>query len=462
MSAQTDLSQLDRQHFLHPFTSIQDQAANGPLIMTDASGCHIRDAQGREYLDAMAGLWCVNIGYSRKEVADAIAAQAMKLPYYHSFIGMSNEPVIRLAAKLAELAPGSLNHTFFANSGSEANDTQVKLVRYYNNVLGRPNKKKFIARQNAYHGVTVASVALTGLPPLHQAFDTPEPWVIRAEKPHAYWNMPEGMTELEWSAKLADDLDATILKEGPDTVAAFIAEPIMGAGGVIVPPEGYFDAIVPVLRKHDVLLIADEVVCGFGRLGKWFGSQYYGFEPDLMSVAKGLTSGYVPMSACLVSDKIFAVLQAGSKQYGQFAHGFTYSAHPLAAAAANANLALIEQEGLLANAETVGAHLQKRLRETLADHPLVGEVRGKVMIAGIELVADKATKKPFPLEVGPTRRLYKLLMEDGLLCRPIANMLAMSPPLILTETQADEIVDKIALGLDKLASAFRAEGVWQG
>lgn len=457
-----ELDRLDRAHHLHPFTSIDDQAANGPMMIVSGEGVRIKDAQGREYIDAMAGLWCVNVGYGRPELVEAIAAQSRQLSYYHGFIGAANEPATRLAAMVAGRAPGDLNHVFFANSGSEANDTQVKLVWYYNNVLGRPNKKRIIARMGGYHGVTVATAGLTGLPALHQDFDEPRPWVVRAEKPHAYWHMPAGMDEAAWSAQLAENLDALITKEDPDTIAAFIAEPIQGAGGVIVPPKGYFEAIVPVLRKHDVLLIADEVVCGFGRLGKWFGSEYYGFQPDLMSVAKGLTSGYVPMSAVIVGDQVYDVIRAGSKKNGMLAHGFTYSAHPLAAAAGVANLELMERDNLFENAQTVGAHLQQRLRAALADHPLVGEVRGEVMIAGVELVADKAAKTPFPLERGVAKRLFGLVKEDGVLCRPIMNMVAVSPPLVLSAAEADTVVDALRRGLDCLADQLRAEGVWNG
>ncbi|MGD8873440.1 MAG: aminotransferase class III-fold pyridoxal phosphate-dependent enzyme, partial [Gemmatimonadota bacterium] len=302
----------------------------------------------------------------------------------------------------------------------------------------------------AYHGSTLAGASLSGLPHMHRSFDLPLDRFIHVGSPHYWRHAPDGVTELEFSARLAADLEERIVAEGPETVAAFIAEPVQGAAGVIPPPEGYFEAIVPVLRKYDVLFIVDEVICGFGRLGRWWGSDLYGLEPDLVSTAKGLTSGYVPMSACLISEEIWEVLRDGSAQYGPFAHGYTYSGHPVAAAAALANLDIIEGEGLVENAASVGAHLQKRLREEFADHPLVGEVRGAGLIAGIELVEDKATKKSFDPSMGVARRLHELLMEEGVICRPVFNTLAFSPPLVLTQDQADSIVSMFASGLEKL------------
>lgn len=438
------------RHLLHPFTALQDHDANGPHIIERAKGIYIYDVQGNRYLDAMAGLWCANIGYGRAEIGEAMAAQVSALSYYHSFMSLANEPSIELAERLAAMAPGALNHVFFCNSGSEANDTHVKIVWYYNNLLGRPRKKKFIARRGAYHGVTVASASLSGLPNLQKGFDVPLERFLHVSRPHPYWEMPAGMTELEYSRHLAQELNDTILKEGPDTIAAFIAEPVMGAGGVIPPPEGYFQAIVPVLKQHDILLIADEVICGFGRLGRMFGSNVYGLEPDLMTLAKGLTSGYIPMSACLVSDAIYEVLKNGTAEMGPFAHGYTYTAHPVSAAVALKNLDILERERLVENAATVGAYLQARLRRAVADHPLVGDVRGLGMIAGVELVADKTSKVPFDLSAGVARKLYKHALKHGLICRPILNTLAFSPPLIVTQADADQIVDRFSAALEDL------------
>lgn len=444
------VQEADRASHLHPFTSAADHAGGVPRVMVEGTGVHVRDDSGTQYLDAMAGLWCVNAGYGRSEIAEAAARQARRLPYYHTFAGMANEPSARLAERLTALAPGEMSKVFFGSSGSDTNDTQVKIVWYYHNVRGQPDKKKIIARQGAYHGSTLAGASLSGLPHMHRSFDLPLDRFIHVDSPHYWRHAPDGVTELEFSARLAADLEERIVAEGPETVAAFIAEPVQGAAGVIPPPEGYFEAIVPVLRKYDVLFIVDEVICGFGRLGRWWGSDLYGLEPDLVSTAKGLTSGYVPMSACLISEEIWEVLRDGSAQYGPFAHGYTYSGHPVAAAAALANLDIIEGEGLVENAASVGAHLQKRLREEFADHPLVGEVRGAGLIAGIELVEDKATKKSFDPSMGVARRLHELLMEEGVICRPVFNTLAFSPPLVLTQDQADSIVSMFASGLEKL------------
>jgi L-2,4-diaminobutyrate transaminase len=449
----------DRRTHLHPFTSAADHAETLPRLMVAGEGIRVRDSDGQEYVDAMAGLWCVNVGYGRREIADAAEAQARRLPYYHTFASMANEPAARLADRLVALAPGDMSKVFFGSSGSETNDTQVKIVRYYHNVLGKPDKKKIIAREGAYHGSTLAGASMSGMPHMHTGFDLPLDGFVHVKSPHYWRHAPEGTSEQDFSVSLAEDLEACILREGPDTVAAFIAEPVQGAAGVVTPPAGYFEAIVPVLRKYDVLFIADEVICGFGRLGRWWGSDHYGLEPDLVSTAKGLTSGYVPMSACLISERVWTVLREGSSQYGPFAHGYTYSGHPVAAAAALANLDVIEGEGLVENAARVGAHLQARLREAFGEHPLVGELRGVGLIAGIELVEDKESKRPFDLSRGVARRLHELLMEEGLICRPVFNTLAFSPPLIVSRDDVDRIVAAFARGLDRLTEELRARRV---
>lgn len=446
------LAELDKQHMLHPFTSVMEQQTTEPFLIQRGEGIRVYDDAGKEYIDAMAGLWCVNVGYGRQEIVEAVREQMGRLSFYHSFMGSANEPAIRLSARLAKLAPGALNHVFFCNSGSEANDTHVKIVRYYHNALGKPEKKKFISRDGGYHGVTLGAGSLSGLPALHRAFDLPGEGFVHVGRPFYFWDAEDGMTELDFSAHLARELEQRILDEGPETVAAFIAEPVMGAAGVVPPPQGYFEAIVPVLRKYEVLFVADEVICGFGRLGKMFGSDFYRLDPDLMTLAKGLTSGYVPMAACVVSDAIFGVLEEGSKEFGVFAHGFTYSGHPVAACAALASVDIIEREGLVDNAAQVGAYFQRRLREKFSDHPLVGEVRGIGLIAGIELLKDKAKKEPFPAEAAVARRLHDALLEYGLICRPILNTLAFSPPLILTRDDVDSIVERFAAGLDSLTT----------
>lgn len=449
---QSPLAQQDKDNLFHPFTSIVEHLETGPLVMARAEGTRVYDEHGREFLDAMAGLWCVNVGYGRPEVIEAITRQVSTLPFYHSFASMSNEPAIRFADAIVKRAPGNMSKVFFCNSGSEANDTHVKLAWYYNNLRGKPEKKKIISRESAFHGVTVAAGSLTGLPHVHKAFDLPIPQVIHVEKPHHYWEADEGMTEAEFSQKLARQLDERIEREGPDTVAAFIAEPVMGAAGVVPPPEGYFPAIAAVLKKHDVLLIADEVICGFGRLGKLFGSDVYDIEPDMVTMAKGLTSGYIPMAAAVISEKVWNVLKEGSSELGVFGHGFTYTGHPVAAAAGLASLGVIEKEGLVDNAANVGAHLQDKLRATFASHPLVGEVRGLGLIAGIELVKDKDAKKPFDPAKGVAKRLSNAALDEGLICRPIGNAVVFAPPLILTVSEADELVDKLSKALDTVTA----------
>ena len=338
------LEEMDKESMLHPFTSISQHMEKGPHIVKGGKGVWVTDAQGNEYIDTMAGLACVNIGWGRDEVVDAMAAQARELAYYQTFHGMSNEPAIRLADRLLDLVPGDMARVAFGCSGSDANDTQVKLVRYFNNLRGRPEKKKIISRHGGYHGTTLAAASLTGLPVVHKAFDLPMAEVRHTETPHYYQFAAPGQSEAEYAADLAAKLEEMIVEEGPETVAAFIAEPVMGSCGMILPPEGYFAAIQEVLRRHEVLMIADEVICGFGRTGRMFGCERYGIEPDMVTIAKGLTSAYVPMSASLISNEIWKVIEGGSDEVGVFAHGVTYGAHPVCAAAALANLDIIEGE----------------------------------------------------------------------------------------------------------------------
>ncbi len=455
-----ELAALDRAFVLHPFTSVHEHLSAGPRVMVRGQGVRLHDATGKEYLDAMAGLWCVNIGYGRPEMARAMAAQCEQLSYYHSFMGMANPPSILLAQKLVAMTPPGLNHVFFANSGSEANDTLVKLVWLLNNQRGLPQKKKFITRRGAYHGVTVATASLSGLDPMHAGFDLPVDRFLHVTKPHHYWNAQPGEDEVAFSARLAQELEDLILAEGPDTVAAFVAEPVMGAGGVVPPPAGYFEAIAPVLKRHGVWFCVDEVISGFGRLGQWFGSEVYDLKPDFMTLAKGLTSGYVPMSALMVGDEPWEILKDASAKHGPFAHGFTYSAHPLSAAVALENLRLIEEEDLPGRAARLGAVFQKNLRAAVGEHPLVGEVRGLGLIAGVELVADKARKIAFDAALGVGKRLAMLLMEEeGLICRPIVNTLAFSPPLVVGEEDLDQMVISFARGLEKVGALLVQEGI---
>jgi L-2,4-diaminobutyrate transaminase len=456
------LVELDRQAFLHPYTALGDHHRDGVRVVAEGEGCWIRDLDGARYLDATAGLWCVNVGHGRAEIADAIQAQAKKLAFYHSFSSMGNEPSIRLADRILRHAGLGMSKVFFGSSGSDANDTNVKLVWYYNGLRGKPDKVKIISRERGYHGVTVASGSLTGIPLIHKGFNLPIREVKHTTCPDLYRGKPASMSELAYSKKLAGDLDELIRREGPETVGAFIAEPVMGTGGVLVPPEGYFEAIQEVLDRHDVLMIADEVICGFGRLGTWFGSHRYHVRPDLMTCAKGLTSAYLPMSASLVHERIWRVLLDHAPEMGVFGHGFTYSAHPVCAAAAMANLDIIEREGLVERAATIGALFQARMRDAFSEHPLVGDVRGEGLILGVELVADKADRMPFPLDRRVPARMMKLCLEEGLILRglPGGNTLAFSPPLIIREAEVDQIVARFGRALAKAEAAFRADGTW--
>jgi L-2,4-diaminobutyrate transaminase len=444
------LEELDRQHLFHPFTSIAAQAETPPRILVEGKGVFVRDAEGREYLDAMAGLWCVNAGYGREEIAVAMAEQARRLGYAHGFLGQATEPAIELAARLVELAPEGLRRAFFCNSGSEAVETALKLVRYYWSLRGRPEKKKIIGRRGGYHGVTLGAASVSGRPDLHADFDLPLPGFLHVGCPHHYRHGRPGEDERAFAARLARELEERILAEGPESVAAFFGEPVMAAGGVILPPAGYWEAVQEVLRRHEVLLVADEVVCGFGRLGTPFGSQRYGIEPDLLTLAKGITSAYFPVSAALVADRVWEVFAAESPARGTVAHGHTTSLHPVGAAAALANLDILEREGLLERPARVGPGFLRRLGEAVGGHPLVGEVRGEGLIAAVELVADRAARTPFPAAARVGMRLYELLLEEGLLCRAIGDSLTFSPPLSISEPELELVIERFARGLARL------------
>jgi L-2,4-diaminobutyrate transaminase len=421
-------------------------------MMVAGQGSTLTDDQGRTYLDAMAGLWCVNVGYGRAEIADALQRQALRLPYYHSFSSMATDTPALLAERIIGLAPPGMSKVLFGNSGSDANDTQVKLVRLYNNLLGRPQKKKIISRLRGYHGVSLASASLTGLPGMHGSFDLPLDGILHTRAPYRLWEARPGEDDAAFSARLAAELEELILAEGPDTVAAFIAEPVQAAGGVIVPPAGYFAAIQEVLRRHDVLLIADEVVCGFGRLGTWFGSEVLGVEPDLVTVAKGLTSAYVPLSACIVSEKVWRVLADRSGD-ATFAHGYTYTSHPVCAAAAMANLDLIERDGLREQAAARGTYLLRSLTDALAGHQLVGEVRGLGLIAAVELVAGKDPVAKFDPPGSMAGLVARECLERGVITRalPEGDSIAFSPPFVITEAEIDEIVRVTREAVDAVA-----------
>lgn len=437
----------DIAYHVHPYTNIRRHERIGPMVIERGSGIHVYDDQGQEYIEAMAGLWSVGLGFSEQRLVDAATRQMSKLPFYHTFSHKAHEPSIALAEKLVRMSPDGLDHVFFTNSGSEANDTVVKIVWYYNNALGRPAKKKFIARNGGYHGITVASGSLTGLQTNQRGFDLPLSFVRHVTSPHHYRFAEPDESEEAFADRLAAELDAVILEEGPDTVAAFIGEPVMGAGGVIVPPATYWPKIREVCRRHDVLIVADEVINGFGRIGSLFASEHFDIRPDILVVSKQITSSYQPLAAVLFSDAIYQAVADQTEQLGTFGHGFTASGHPVATAVGLENLAIIEERDLVRHAAEVGAHLQASLRR-FVDHPLVGEVRGIGLIAAVELVADKPSKAKFdpPGKVG--LYLFEKAQEHGLIVRNVQDSIAFCPPLIITREQVDEMVSRFSRALE--------------
>ena len=390
----TRAAERDRSHHLHPYTQLRQLEKDGPLVIVRGDGVHVFDEQGRRYIEGMAGLWCASLGFSEPRLVAAAHRQMQLLPYYHSFSGKVPGPVTELVETLIRWAPVPMARVLFANSGSESNDTAFKLVRYYNNARGRPLKKKIIARERGYHGVTAAAASLSGLPSMHQNFDLPLPGVVRVSAPHYYLGAKPGESEAQFVERLAAELGDTIQREGPETVAAFIAEPVQGAGGVIIPPAGYFARVQAILKKHDILFIADEVITGFGRLGQRFGTQVFGLQPDMITVAKMMTSAYVPMSALYVTDAIYQVVADASASIGTFGHGYTYSGHPLACAVALETLRIYESDDVIGHVRAVAPRLQQGLRR-FAGHPLVGEARGMGLIGALELAEDPAAHKPF-------------------------------------------------------------------
>lgn len=439
--------QLDARHHLHPFTDFKALAAKGSRIVTRGDGVYLWDSDGNRILDAMAGLWCVNLGYGRAELAEVAAQQMRTLPYYNTFFQTATEPSIELAAKLAELTPEGLKHVFYASSGSEANDSIIKIVRYFWNLQGKPSKKIIIGRDYAYHGTTLGAASVSGLKPMHPQADLPLPGFVHIPAP--YWYDEGGdKDEVDFGLERARALEDKILELGPENVGAFFGEPVQGAGGLIVPPPGYWREIQRICRKYDVLLVADEVICGFGRTGRWFGSDTFDIRPDMMTLAKGLTSGYVPMAAVMVGDRVAETL---FEKGGEFVHGFTYSGHPVAAAVAIENLRLLEEEKVVekVGGET-GPYFQARLRE-LEDHPLVGQARGVGMLGALELVKDKKTRARFDNvgEVGTICRDH--CFANGLVMRAVRDTMVISPPLIITTEQIDEFAELARRCLDLTA-----------
>ena len=449
------LQELDAAHHLHPFTDGNALNAERARVIAAADGVMIRDAEGREFLDAMAGLWCVNIGYGRRELADAATRQMRKLPYYNTFFHTTHPPAVALSAKLAELAPGGLSHVFFASSGSEANDTNLRIARRYWAAKGQPGKSVVISRLNAYHGSTMGSGSLGGMSYMHGQDGLPIPDIVHIGQP--YWYAEGGnLSPVDFGLARARELEETIGKLGEDRVAAFIAEPIQGAGGVIIPPDSYWPEIQRICDAHDILLIADEVICGFGRTGEWFGSQSYGIRPDIMTVAKGLSSGYLPIGASVVSSQVADVLNAS----GEFNHGYTYSGHPVACAVALENIRILEEEGIVDHAKNVaGPCLAERWTE-LGDHPLVGEVRIRGLIGAIELSPDRATRAPFEGHCGRAGRLCReSCFENQVVMRSVYDTMVISPPLIITEGEVEILVSRARSALDRTLTQLRVEGL---
>ena len=451
------LSQWDQDHFFHASTHLGQFARGeiGSRIISGGQGVYIHDRDDNQFLDAFAGLYCVNVGYGRSEISDAIAEQAKELSYYHSYVGHGTEASITLSKMIIDRAPENMSRVYFGLSGSDANETNIKMIWYYNNVLGRPQKKKIISRWRGYHGSGLMTGSLTGLELFHKQFDLPLSQVIHTEAPYYFRRQDRSMSEPAFSAHCAQQLEELIQKEGADTIAAFIGEPVLGTGGLVPPPEGYWEAIQAVLKKHDILLIADEVVTGFGRLGTMFGSTHYNMQPDIITIAKGLTSAYAPLSGSIISSDVWDVLVQGTDTYGPIGHGWTYSAHPICAAAGVANLQLIDTLGLVSNAGQTGKYFNDAMKAALSSHPKVGEIRGEGMMCAIELVDDKDDMTFFDVskKVGPA--VIAAMLTRGVIARamPQGDILGFAPPLCLTTAEADIIVDATLASVNEVLGA---------
>ncbi|MBS0277800.1 MAG: aminotransferase class III-fold pyridoxal phosphate-dependent enzyme [Proteobacteria bacterium] len=449
----------DVESILHPYTNLVKHRETGPVIFERGKGVFVFDVNGKDYIEGMAGLWCTALGWGDPVLADVAAEQMKKLAYGHLFAGRSHEPGIALAEKLKELSPFPAGKVFFANSGSEANDAQVKFFWYVNNALGRTKKKKIISRTKAYHGVTIASASLTGLPANHKSWDLPLDFAVFADCPNYYRDAEAGESEEQFSQRMAQNLEALIAREGADTIAAMIAEPLQGAGGVILPPKGYFAAITKVLKKHDIALISDEVITGFGRTGNWFGCETFGFQPDSMTVAKALSSAYLPIAGVMLSPELCDVIEAESGRIGTLGTGFTYSGHPVAAAVALKTLEIYQERNILDHVRKVSPRFQKRLAK-LAEHPMVGAAQGVGLIGDIELVSDKKTKGTFDPAKAVAPTFAKFIEQEGLIVRPLmGDRIALCPPLVISESEIDEMFDRYERGLAKGLDWARRENL---
>lgn len=453
-----ELQALDAAHHLHPFTDSAALNSKGARIITHAEGVYLTDSEGQRILDGMAGLWCVNIGYGRRELGEAAKRQMDQLAYYNTFFQTSHPPAIELAAKLAELSPGDLNHVFYAGSGSEANDTNLRLVRHYWAAMGKPDKTVVISRKNAYHGSTMGGGSLGGMSGIHAQGGLPVPGIVHIDQPY-WWGEGGDMSPEEFGIARARLLEAEIDRIGEDKVAAFIAEPVQGAGGVIVPPDSYWPEVQRICDEREILLIVDEVITGFGRLGKWFGTQYYGLTPDIITIAKGVSSGYLPIGGSLVSDKVAAGLERG----GEFAHGYTFSGHPVTCAVALENLRIMQDEKLIERVEADTApYLQARWAE-LADHKLVGEARMAGMMGALELTPDKAARAKFAAEDGAVGLIGReICFRNGLVMRHVGDRMIISPPLVISREEIDELIRLAAKSLDETYAEAKKRGLMEG
>jgi 4-aminobutyrate--pyruvate transaminase len=449
MTIPSNLAARDIETLAHPNTNLAQLRETGPLVLERGKGVYVYDSNGKRYLEGMAGLWCTALGYGNEELAETAAAQMRKLGFSHLYNAKSHDPAIELAEKLKEMAPVPISKVFFCNSGSEANDTQIKLVRYMNNALGRPNKKKIIGRLKGFHGLTIGAASLTGLPHNHADFDLPIPGILHAGCPHHYRFARDGESEEDFASRLAAELDELIQREGPDTVAAFVAEPVMGAGGVIVPPKTYFEKIGRVCAAHDLYVISDEVICGFGRLGRPFGCEALGFRPHALSVAKALSSAYLPIAGVMLPEMMYQALLSESRKLGGFHHGFTYSGHPVAAAVAVKTLEIYARDKLFERAAALMPRFQQHLAR-LGEHPLVGEARGMGLMGGLELVADKPAKRAFDAKVGVAARCVRFAEDEGLIVRAVVgDTVTACPPLIITPQEIDELFERLGRALDR-------------
>ena len=447
----------DIAYHVHGYTNLKKHQELGPLIITGGNGIRVTDDSGKSYIEGLSGLWCTALGFGEERLIEAATEALKKLPYYHGFAHKTADVTIDLAEKLIAMAPVPMSKVLFANSGSEANDLAIKLIWYYNNALGRPEKKKIISRNRAYHGITIATGSLTGLSPIHDDFDLPIERILHTDCPHHYRNAEEGESEEDFATRLAENLEKMILDEGPDTIAAFFAEPVMGAGGVIVPPETYFAKIQAVLEKYDVLMLADEVICGFGRTGNMWGTQTFAMKPDMITCAKALSSAYIPIAALMISEPIYQAMVKESEKLGLFGHGSTFAGHPVAAAVALETLNIYQERNIVEQVRKIAPQFQDGLRR-FADHPLVGEVRGVGLIGGVELVQDKATKAAFDAKLGVGLNFQDRAQEEGLLIRAIGDTIALCPPLVIVEAEIDELLGCFERALEATWTCVQALG----